>query len=135
MPFAVADCENFYVSCERVFEPRLRGRPVVVLSNNDGCVISRSEEAKAAGVRMGVPLFEARPVIEEHGVEVFSSNYELYGDLSGRVMETLEGVVGGVERYSIDEAFFRLDAPSDEGLRGAGEEIREREEKQKELKE
>jgi len=126
VPVAVIDCENFYVSCERVFQPRLRGRPVVVLSNNDGCVISRSEEAKRAGVRMGVPLFEARPLIEEHGVEVFSSNYELYGDLSGRVMEGLEGAVGAIERYSIDEAFFGLDAPTDESLRAAGLEIRER---------
>lgn len=127
MTFAVIDCENFYVSCERVFAPRLRGRPVVVLSNNDGCVISRSEEAKRAGVRMGVPVFEARRVIEEHGVEVFSSNYELYGDISGRVMETLEGVVPGVERYSIDEAFFRLPAEDDDGrLRAAGLAIRER---------
>lgn len=126
MPFAVADCENFYVSCERVFQPRLRGRAVVVLSNNDGCVISRSEEAKLAGVAMGVPLFKARPLIEEHGVEVFSSNYELYGDISGRVMETLEECAGRAERYSIDEAFFDLPDATDERLCAAGEEIRGR---------
>jgi len=92
MAFAVVDCDNFYVSCERVFAPRLRGRPVVVLSNNDGCVISRSQEAKRAGVRMGVPLFEVRALVEAHGVEVFSSNYELYGDISGRVMEAVDRI-------------------------------------------
>ncbi|MGH9943719.1 MAG: Y-family DNA polymerase [Pyrinomonadaceae bacterium] len=112
--FAHVDCNNFYVSCERVFAPKLKGRPVVVLSNNDGCVISRSEEAKAAGVRMGTPVFQAREIIERHGIEVFSSNYALYGDMSARVLETLNEFTPEVEVYSIDEAFLKL-----AGCRGA----------------
>ena len=107
--FAVVDCDNFYVECERVFAPALRGRPVVVLSNNDGCVVSRSEEAKALGVGMGVPLFQVRDVVDAHGVAAFSSNYALYGDMSRRVMETLATFTPEVEAYSIDEAFLRLD--------------------------
>ena len=106
--FLLIDCNNFYVSCERLFRPDLAGKPVVVLSNNDGCIVSRSQEAKALGIAMGEPEFKARPLLRKHGVEVFSSNYELYGDLSERVMETVASVVGEVEQYSIDECFVRL---------------------------
>ncbi|HRW81390.1 MAG TPA: SOS mutagenesis and repair protein UmuC, partial [Desulfomonilia bacterium] len=106
--FALVDCNNFYASCERVFDPTLAGRAVVVLSNNDGCIIARSEEAKALGIRMGQPLFECRDLIARHGVHVFSSNFELYGDLSRRVMETLASFTPDMEVYSIDEAFLDL---------------------------
>ncbi len=106
--FACVDCNNFYVSCERVFDAKLARAPVVVLSNNDGCVISRSEEAKALGVPMGAPFFEVRALCERERVRVFSSNYELYGDLSRRVMETLRVFADDVDIYSIDEAFLRL---------------------------
>ena len=106
---ALIDCNNFYVSCERVFAPRLLGRPVVVLSNNDGCVISRSEEAKRLGIRMGAPYFKNRRVIEENGVAVCSSNYELYADMSRRVMCALREFTPELDIYSIDEAFAALD--------------------------
>ena len=106
--YALVDCNNFYVSCERVFQPRLEGRPVVVLSNNDGCVISRSAEAKALGLRMGDPYFQVKPLLEQHHVAVFSSNYALYGDMSRRVMWYLSQVAPAVEVYSIDEAFLDL---------------------------
>ncbi|UOG75405.1 Y-family DNA polymerase [Hymenobacter tibetensis] len=106
--FALVDCNNFYVSCERAFQPRLVGLPVVVLSNNDGCIVSRSAEAKALGLKMGAPFFQARPLIEEHQVQVFSSNYALYGDMSYRVMSYLASVAPEVEIYSIDEAFLGL---------------------------
>lgn len=106
--FALVDCNNFYVSCERLFRPSLRGLPVVVLSNNDGCVVSRSNEAKALGIAMGAPYFQLRDLIEAHGVEVFSSNYALYGSLSARVMNTLRGMAPRVEVYSIDEGFLDL---------------------------
>ncbi|QFY88003.1 Y-family DNA polymerase [Magnetovirga frankeli] len=107
--FALADCNNFYVSCERVFDPRLQGRPVVVLSNNDGCVVARSNEAKALGIKMGVPLFQVKPLLRRHNVAVLSSNYSLYGDMSRRVMEILGQARPEREIYSIDEAFLRLD--------------------------
>ena len=107
--YGLCDCNNFFVSCERVFRPDLEGRPVVVLSNNDGCIVARSNEAKAIGLGMGQPLFQARRLIEQHRVEVFSSNYTLYGDLSQRVMQTLRSEVSDLEIYSIDEAFFPLD--------------------------
>lgn len=106
--YGLADCNNFFVSCERVFAPRLEGRPVIVLSNNDGCVISRSNEAKAVGIKMGQPLFQAAPLVRQHGVQVLSSNYALYGDMSHRVMSTLRSLVPGTEVYSIDEAFLDL---------------------------
>ena len=106
--FALIDCNNFYVSCERVFDPALEGRPVVVLSNNDGCIIARSNEAKALGIGMGTALFEARPLLEKHGVRVYSSNYALYGDMSNRVMAALSEFTPNVEVYSIDEAFLDL---------------------------
>lgn len=87
--FALVDCNNFYASCERVFQPHLANRPIVVLSNNDGCVVARSQEAKALGIAMGVPIFQVRPIVEHHGVAVLSSNYALYGDLSARVTSAL----------------------------------------------
>jgi DNA polymerase V len=105
---ALVDCNNFYVSCERVFQPRLRGKPVVVLSNNDGCVVARSTEVKALGIPMGAPFFKIRPLIEQHQVQVFSSNYSLYGDLSQRVMESLRCFSPQVEVYSIDESFLYI---------------------------
>jgi DNA polymerase V len=106
--YALVDCNNFYVSCERVFRPRLRGVPVVVLSNNDGCVIARSEEAKALGVGMGVPAFQIRDLVKRYGIVVCSSNYALYGDMSNRVVQTLSELVPQLEVYSIDEAFLDL---------------------------
>lgn len=108
---AIVDCNSFYCSCERLFRPELMLRPVVVLSNNDGCIISRSDEAKILGVEMAGPYFKARPLIEKHNVATFSSNYNLYGDLSWRVMETLRVLLppGSVEVYSVDEAFLNLD--------------------------
>jgi DNA polymerase V len=106
--FALLDCNNFYVSCERVFQPRFEGRPVVVLSNNDGNLISRSAEAKALGLKMGDPYFQVKDVLHQHNVAVFSSNYALYGDMSRRVMYHLGQVAPAVEIYSIDEAFLDL---------------------------
>lgn len=109
---AIVDCNSFYCSCERLFRPDLQQQPVVVLSNNDGCIVSRSDEAKAAGIDMAIPYFEARPLIQQHTISVFSSNYNLYGDLSWRVMETLRMLLGDaskVEVYSVDEAFIDLD--------------------------
>lgn len=111
--FALVDCNNFYVSCERVFNPALNGRPVVVLSNNDGCVIARSNEAKALGISMGAPFFKSRDLFKKNGVRVFSSNYGLYGDMSGRVMTTLGQFTPDLEIYSIDEAFLDLGGFSD----------------------
>ena len=107
-PVALVDCNNFYVSCERVFNPALLNRPVLVLSNNDGCVVAASDEAKQLGIERGVPVFEIRDLIKKHGVEVWSSNYTLYGSMSHRVMSTLEEMVPEIERYSIDEAFCWL---------------------------
>ncbi len=104
--FALVDCNNFYVSCERVFNPALRQRPVVVLSNNDGCVIARSNEAKALGVKMGEPAFKRERYFQEYGVAVYSSNYALYGDMSARVMRVLQRFTPVMEIYSIDEAFL-----------------------------
>ena len=106
--YALVDCNNFYVSCERLFNPKLEGRPVIVLSNNDGCAVSRSDEAKALGIEMATPAFMAREIIEKNNVAVFSSNYTLYGDISDRVMKTLGGFVPRLEIYSIDEAFLDM---------------------------
>ena len=105
---ALIDCNNFYASCERIFNPKLIGKPIVVLSNNDGCIIARSKEAKKLGIKMGEPYFKAKNIIEKNKVEVFSSNYSLYGDISQRVMETLSSFSSEVEIYSIDEAFLGL---------------------------
>lgn len=107
--YALVDCNNFYVSCERVFQPQYNGKPVVVLSNNDGCIISRSYEAKEIGIPMGTPEFKVRDAIKQHNIKVFSSNYALYGDLSQRVMKILEKFCPSVEVYSIDEAFLNFD--------------------------
>ena len=106
--FALVDCNNFYASCERTFRPELRLRPVVVLSNNDGCIIARSEEAKALGIQMGTPEFKCRDLLKQHDVAVFSSNYALYGDMSSRVMTTLANFAPEIEVYSIDEAFLDM---------------------------
>jgi DNA polymerase V len=110
--YALVDCNNFYASCERVFQPQYIGKPVVILSNNDGCVISRSNEAKDLGVPMGAPEFKIRELLKEKNIKVFSSNYPLYGDLSNRVMKILEGFTPNVEIYSIDEAFLNFDGMS-----------------------
>lgn len=104
--FALVDCNNFYASCERLFRPDLKTQPVIVLSNNDGCVVARSKEAKALGIKMGVPLFQIQQDVKRYGIQVFSSNYALYADLSSRVMRTLEALAPNVEIYSIDEAFL-----------------------------
>lgn len=106
--YALADCNNFFASCERVFRPELNGRPVIVLSNNDGCAIARSNEAKALGIKMGDPYFKIRDIIERNGVAVFSSNFALYGDMSARVQEVLHDFTPSVEVYSIDESFLDL---------------------------
>ena len=108
MFFGLADCNNFYCSCERVFHPELRDKPVVVLSNNDGCVVARSEESKRLGIKMGVPFYQVRELLENNGVAVFSSNYNLYGDMSRRVMSMLSSFFPKINVYSIDEAFLDL---------------------------
>ena len=109
--FALVDCNNFYVSCERVFDPYLAKKPIIVLSNNDGCVISRSNEAKSLGIPMGAPFYKYREIIEKNNIEVYSSNYQFYGDMSQRVMKSLGMMIPkqDIEIYSIDEAFIRLD--------------------------
>ena len=106
--FALADCNNFFVSCERVFRPDLQHKPVIVLSSNDGCAIARSNEAKALGIRMGDPYFKIKGLVEKHHVEVFSGNMALYGDMSQRVRWVLEEFAPAIEVYSIDEAFLDL---------------------------
>jgi DNA polymerase V len=124
---AIVDCNNFYCSCERLFKPWLENKPVVVLSNNDGCIVSRSDEAKRLGVEMAGPYFLAKPLIEKHDIAVFSSNYNLYGDLSWRVMETLRVLLGkkNVEVYSVDEAFIDLSGFTLDQLPSIAREIRE----------
>lgn len=124
---AIVDCNSFYCSCERLFLPHLDKAPVVVLSNNDGCIISRSDEAKTLGVEMAGPYFKAKPLIERYGVATFSSNYNLYGDLSWRVMETLRVMLGkeNVEVYSVDEAFLSLDDFAAKDLQQVAMNIRE----------
>lgn len=121
--YGLADCNNFFVSCERVFRPSLEGRPVVVLSNNDGCAVARSNEAKALGVGMGQPLFQFRDLVRRYGIEVFSSNYRLYSDMSHRVHATLRELVPAVEVYSIDEAFLDLSGIPLEELNELGHRI------------
>ena len=106
--FALVDCNNFYVSCERAFDPRLQGRPVVVLSNNDGCAVARSNEVKALGVKMGAPWFQLKDLAREHGIIALSSNYTLYGQMSSRVMAVLSDYSPELEVYSIDESFLGL---------------------------
>jgi len=125
--FALVDVNSFYASCETVFRPDLRGKPVVVLSNNDGCVIARSAEAKRLGVKMGDPFFKMRDELRRHRVQVFSSNYALYADMSNRVMTTLEDMAPAVEIYSIDEAFMNLTGMRRyKPLEVFGREVRER---------
>ena len=121
---ALIDCNSFYVSCERLFNPKIRKLPVVVLSNNDGCIISRSNEAKALGIKMGEPYFKARNIIIKNNVQVFSSNYSLYWDISRRVMRTLKRFNSKIEVYSIDEAFLDLSNFSDKEVKDVGKEIR-----------
>lgn len=124
--YALVDCNNFYASCERVFQPQYNGKPVAILSNNDGCVISRSEEAKEAGVKMGVPEFKIRELVKEKDIKIFSSNYPLYGDLSERVMKILEGFTPNIEVYSIDEAFMNFDGVQVDDFNDYGLQIRSR---------
>ena len=123
---ALVDCNNFYSSCERLFRPELRQKPIIVLSNNDGCVVARSEEAKALGVGMAVPLFKIKQLVEKHDIKVFSSNYELYGDISNRVMNTLASFVPQLEVYSIDEAFLDLSGMEHLDLDKFGKKIQQR---------
>ncbi len=120
---ALVDCNSFYASCERIFDPRLIGKPIVVLSNNDGCIITRSLEAKALGIKMGEPYFKAKKIIEENKVRVFSSNYALYGDISQRVMEILANFSPEIEIYSIDEAFLNLQGFNNDELKIYSEHI------------
>jgi len=122
---ALVDCNNFYASCERVFNPKLRDKPIVVLSNNDGCVVARSSEVKALGVPLGKPVFQIEDIIRKHDIRVFSSNYALYGDLSQRVMQTLAGFAPEIEVYSIDEAFLDLRGFENRDLTAYGREMRE----------
>lgn len=125
--FALVDCNNFYASCEKLFRPDLKDTPVVVLSNNDGCVVARSREAKSLGIKMGVPVFQIKAEMQRHGILAFSSNYALYADLSSRVMRTLEEMAPRVEVYSIDEAFLDLTGiESVLSLVEFGQQVRER---------
>lgn len=121
--YALADCNNFFVSCERVFNPGLNGRPVIVLSNNDGCAVSRSNEAKKLGVKMGVPVFQIRELVQKHQIAVFSSNFVLYGDMSRRVQETLRAYAPAIELYSIDEAFLDFSGMEHQNLDALAKEI------------
>ncbi|MEG0519361.1 MAG: Y-family DNA polymerase [Bacteroidales bacterium] len=121
--FALCDCNNFFVSCERVFNPSLEHRPVIVLSSNDGCVISRSNEAKALGIKMGQPLFQLQEVVRKYNVTSFSTNFILYRDMSQRVMNTIREMVPAMEVYSIDEAFLDLSGIVPENLNALGHEI------------
>jgi len=114
--YALVDCNNFFVSCERAFQPELEGRPVVVLSNNDGCVVARSNESKAMGIKMGTPFFQVKGLVDEGKLVVRSSNYKLYGDLSARVMSLLSDVAPSIEVYSIDEAFMLMDGIDEKQL-------------------
>jgi len=124
MPIALVDCNNFYVSCERVFDPRLEGVPVVVLSNNDGCAVARSAEVKALGVKMGEPWFKMKELAQRHGIIALSSNYTLYGDMSARVMSILSNFSPNQEVYSIDECFLDLAGFDPLGLAEYGQKIR-----------
>ncbi len=121
--YGLADCNNFYASCERVFDPSLAGRPIIVLSNNDGCVIARSNEAKSLGIKMGEPYFRLRDLVRRSGVAVFSANFTLYGDMSRRVMSLLRKFVPATEVYSIDEAFLDFSGINPAQLDALGHEI------------
>ncbi len=124
--FALVDCNNFYASCERVFCPDLMGKPVVVLSNNDGCIIARSNEAKVIGIPMGAPAFEYETLLKKHKVHVFSANFALYGDMSQRVMSIVSEYAPDLEIYSIDEAFLKLLNFEKFDLQNYGQEIQRR---------
>ena len=121
--FALIDCNNFYASCERVLQPQLHGRPIIILSNNDGCIVALSQEAKALGLSVGVPLFKCRQLFHQHQIHIFSSNYALYGDMSRRVMSILSHFTDAMEVYSIDEAFLHMDKHDD--LETQGQTIRQ----------
>jgi len=121
---ALVDCNSFYVSCERLFNPSIIKKPVVVLSRYDGCVISRSTEAKALNIKIGEPYFKVEKIVKKNDVKVFSSNYSLYGDISRRVMKTLKQFSPQIEIYSIDEAFLDLSSIKDEDLLKHGNKIR-----------
>ena len=123
---ALVDCNSFYVSCERLFNPKIQKKAVVVLSNNDGCVISRSKEAKEIGIKMGEPYFKVKELVKRNKIEVYSSNYALYGDISRRVMKVLKTFSPKVEIYSIDEAFIDLSFMDEKGVEDYGSEIRSR---------
>lgn len=127
-PIALVDGNNFFASCERVFDPTLKGRPVIVLSNNDGCAVARSPEAKALGIPMGAPLFKIKDLVAAHGVRVFSGNYELYGDMSRRVVEVLRDFTPDLEVYSVDESFLAWPgfAGGEDELLALGARIRDR---------
>ncbi len=124
--WGLMDCNNFYASCERIFRPDLQERPIVVLSNNDGCIVARSAEAKALGIPMGIPEFKARPILKKHNVAIFSSNYALYGDISQRVMDTAETITPYVEQYSIDEAFLPFNGAILANVHQVAHELRQR---------
>ena len=121
--FALIDCNNFYASCQRVFRPDLKNKPIIVLSNNDGCVIARSNEAKTIGIKMGQPFFECKSLIDKHSIEVFSSNFALYGDMSHRVFSLAKEYFPMMEIYSIDEAFFYFEETKNLDLENYGREI------------
>lgn len=122
--YALVDCNNFYVSCERLFAPHLEGRPVVVLSNNDGCAVSRSDEAKALGIKMAAPIFLHRELVKRHNIVCLSSNYAFYGDISQRVMSLFDRWTPDIEVYSIDEAFLFFHGQAIKRLPTIAQEIR-----------
>jgi DNA polymerase V len=124
--YALVDCNNFYASCERVFNPNLRNKPIAILSNNDGCVISRSDEAKAIGLPMGAPIFKWEGFCKANNIQVFSSNYPLYGDMSSRVMKILEQFTPDIEVYSIDESFLEFKGFENFNFQDYGNQIRQR---------
>jgi len=124
--FALVDCNNFYASCERVFNPSLQHKPIVILSNNDGCIISRSDEAKELGIPMGAPIFKYRKLLNIHNVQILSSNYSLYGDMSSRVMSILKQFTPDIQVYSIDESFLKLDGFENYDLTNYGVIIKDR---------
>ena len=121
---ALVDCNSFYVSCERLFNTSIIKKPVIVLSSNDGCVISRSTEAKILGIKMGEPYFKVKKIVKKNNVKIFSSNYSLYGDISRRIMKTLKQFSPKIEIYSIDEAFLDLSSIKDKDLLEYGSRIR-----------
>lgn len=122
--FGLVDCNNFYASCERIFNPKLEGKPIVVLSNGDGCVIARSNEAKALGIKMAQPVFLMKDLIKRHNVQVFSSNYELYGHMSNRMIDTCKQFTPKVEVYSIDEVFLDFTHDHYKDMTVIGQQIR-----------